>query len=61
MEKQYELRTVRVDDFMADHFQAEADRLPPSCKGLADILRQQAQDCSSSSSTKTAQFLVEVG
>jgi len=36
-------RFVRVDDFVAESLEAEANRLPPSERTRADILREQAR------------------
>jgi hypothetical protein len=37
------LRSIRVSDFVAEILEAEADRIPPSCKDRAVILRAQAK------------------
>lgn len=35
-------RQVRLDDFLADVFEREADKLPPSYREIAEIYRKRA-------------------
>jgi hypothetical protein len=60
MEKKYELRAIRVDDWVAELLETEADRMPPSYKEQADILRKQAQNYRNSSNTKIVHFWQEI-
>jgi hypothetical protein len=60
MEKRYALHEMRVDDWVANSLEAEANRMPPSYKEQADILRQQAQNFRNSSNPKTVHFWQEV-
>jgi hypothetical protein len=47
-----EWRLVRVADFVAESLEAEADRIPPSYKELADSLRKAATHMRESGSQK---------
>jgi hypothetical protein len=60
MEKQYAMRAMRVDDWVAESLEAEASLMPPSCKEQADILRQMAQSYRGNSNTKVVHFWQEV-
>lgn len=43
MPNKYELQTVTVGALVAEGLEAEANKMPPSYKEQADILRAQAQ------------------
>jgi len=45
-------RVVRVNDFVADNLEAEADMMPPWTKFQAGIWRDVAKDLRASESTK---------
>jgi hypothetical protein len=49
-----------VDDWVAEQMENEANRMPPSYKQQADILRRQARIYRESSSTETVEFLQEI-
>ena len=44
MKKQYKLRFVKVDNFVAESLEREAGLMPPSKKKDADLLREQPKN-----------------
>jgi hypothetical protein len=60
MESRYEIRTIRIDDWIAESLENEANRIPPSHKEQADSLRRQAQIYRGSANPKTIQVWVEL-
>jgi hypothetical protein len=52
MQQERKHRLVRVNDFVADNLQAEADMMPPWTKFQAGIWRDVAKDLRASESTK---------
>ena len=52
MQQERKPRLVRVNDFVADNLQAEADMMPPWTKFQAGIWRDVAKDLRASESTK---------
>lgn len=60
MEKRYQLRRMRVDDWIAEQMENEANRMPPSYKPQADILREHVRLLRESSSTNMIEFLQEL-
>jgi hypothetical protein len=59
MEKHAEPRVVRVDDFVAESLEEEANRMPPSYKAQADLLRQQAKNFRESGRTNMVRIWEE--
>ena len=59
MQKQTVLRQMRRNDLVADFFEKEADRMPPSRKEEAESRRKLAQTLRNSSSTETVCFREE--
>lgn len=59
MSKTYEARVVRVDDYVAETLERDADRMPPSYAEQAAILREQARVFRSSSSTNVVRLWEE--
>jgi hypothetical protein len=59
MSKNYELRVVRVDDFVAESLETIANGMPPSYAEQANVLREQAKTLRSSSSTNTIRLWEE--
>ncbi len=57
MQEERKPRVVRVNDFVADNLEAEADMMPPWTKFQAGIWRDVAKDLRASESTK----MVRVG
>jgi hypothetical protein len=43
MENKYEMQVMTVGDFIAETLESEANRMPPSYKADADVLREQAR------------------
>jgi len=43
MKEEYVLQNVRVDDFIAEQIEREANRMPPSFQKSADLLRAHAR------------------
>lgn len=43
MSKTYDVRVIRVDDFVAESLERTADEMPPSYAEQAAILREQAK------------------
>jgi hypothetical protein len=52
MQQERNSRLVRVNDFVADNLEAEADMMPPWTKFQAGIWRDVAKDLRASESTK---------
>ncbi len=52
MQEERKPRLVRVNDFVADNLEAEADMMPPWTKFQAGIWRDVAKDLRASESTK---------
>jgi len=52
MQEERKPRFVRVNDFVADNLEAEADMMPPWTKFQAGIWRDVAKDLRASESTK---------
>ena len=52
MQEERKPRVVRVNDFVADNLEAEADMMPPWTKFQAGIWRDVAKDLRASASTK---------
>lgn len=52
MQEERKPRWVRVNDFVADQLEAEADMMPPWTKFQAGIWREVAKDLRASESTK---------
>jgi hypothetical protein len=52
MQQERKPRLVRVNDFVADNLEAEADMMPPWTKFPAGIWRDVAKDLRASESTK---------
>jgi hypothetical protein len=52
MEKEYEPRIMRVDDYVAESLEHQADILPPSHKDEAEMWRDAAKWFRASSGTK---------
>jgi hypothetical protein len=52
MQQERNPRLVRVDDFVAETLEAEADKMPPWTKFQADIWRDVAKDLRASENTK---------
>jgi hypothetical protein len=52
MQQERKPRLVRVNDFVADNLEAEADMMPPWTKFQAGIWRDVAKDLRASESTK---------
>jgi hypothetical protein len=52
MQQETNPRLVRVDDFVAETLEAEADKMPPWTKFQADIWRDVAKDLRASVNTK---------
>jgi hypothetical protein len=52
MLQEVKLRLVRVDDFVADTLEAQADKMPPWAKFQAENWRDVAKDLRESESTK---------
>ncbi len=52
MQQERKPRLVRVNDFVADNLEAEADNMPPWSKFQAGIWRDVAKDLRASESTK---------
>jgi hypothetical protein len=52
MQQERKPRLVRVNDFVADNLEAEADMMPPWSKFQAGIWRDVAKDLRASESTK---------
>jgi hypothetical protein len=59
MSTNYELRVVRVDDFVAESLGRFADGMPPSYAEQANSLRAQAKTLRNSSSTNTVRMWEE--
>jgi hypothetical protein len=52
MQEERKPRVVRVNDFVADNLEAEADMMPPWTKFQAGIWRDVAKDLRASENTK---------
>jgi hypothetical protein len=52
MQQERKPRLVRMDDFVAETLESEADKMPPWAKLQADIWRDVAKDLRASESTK---------
>jgi hypothetical protein len=52
MQQEVKPRLVRVDDFVAETLEAQADKMPPWAKSQAEIWRDVAKDLRESESTK---------
>ncbi len=52
MQQERKPRSVRMDDFVAETLEAEADKMPPWTKFQADIWRDVAKDLRASESPK---------
>ena len=52
MQEERKPRLVRVNDFVADHLEAEANKMPPWTRFQAGIWRDVAKDLRASESTK---------
>lgn len=52
MQEERKPRLVRVDDFVAETLESEADMMPPWTRFQADIWRDVARDLRASESTK---------
>ena len=52
MQQERKPRLVRMDDFVAETLESEADTMPPWAKFQADIWRDVAKDLRASGSTK---------
>jgi hypothetical protein len=61
MQQEVKLRLVRVDDFVADTLEAQADKMPPWAKFQAENWRDVAKDLRESESTKIVWVWEEPG
>jgi hypothetical protein len=52
MQQERKPRLVRIDDFVAETLESEADTMPPWAKFQADIWRDVAKELRASESTK---------
>jgi hypothetical protein len=52
MQEDIKPRSVRLDDFVAETLEANADKMPPWAKSQADVWRIVAKDLRASESTK---------
>jgi hypothetical protein len=52
MQQEMKPRSVRVDDFVAETLEAQADKMPPWTKSQAKIWRDVAKDLRESENTK---------
>jgi hypothetical protein len=60
MPMEYTMRVIRVDDYVAERLEAQADEMPPSYKEQADLLREQAQVFRKSHGTATVRIWQEI-
>ncbi|MGD0228330.1 MAG: hypothetical protein ABSF71_39005 [Terriglobia bacterium] len=54
-------RLIRVDDYVAEILEGDADRLPPSMKEQAEVYRQMAQRFRQSDNQKMVRIWEEPG